>query len=73
MRRAPSSCDISPLQWGRSPKRAETERLLGLQDEERKLQWGRSPKRAETIRRLCERRASQAASMGPLSEESGDD
>ena len=36
------------LQWGRSPKRAETCTSIGWPMSIDSLQWGRSPKRAET-------------------------
>ncbi len=60
------------LQWGRSPKRAES-RLDGARlDGARLLQWGRSPKRAESTVLRGTRAPRRDASMGPLSEESGE-
>ena len=85
-----------PLQWGRSPKRAETREPASEPASTNGLQWGRSPKRAETLLRQfpgldiillqwgrSPKRAETTgppsgildhlfASMGPLSEESGD-
>ncbi len=60
------------LQWGRSPKRAESEVDKKFGGIVQKLQWGRSPKRAESSRSRLRSRTQSAASMGPLSEESGE-
>ena len=61
------------LQWGRSPKRAETGAQNPLTERaERMLQWGRSPKRAEAVQEKSSSEGDPLASMGPLSEESGD-
>ncbi len=43
-----------------------------VQKRRKPLQWGRSPKRAETAREQHGPLGEHLASMGPLSEESGD-
>jgi len=61
------------LQWGRAPRSAETRvsprSIVTLQ----LLQWGRAPRSAETRHPRLGRRLDREASMGPRSEERGNE